>query len=276
LFCGILYWEKHYMTDLKIVQVDAFTSERYKGNPAAICILEADADAAWMQAVASEMNLSETAYLVPQGDGFGLRWFTPAAEVKLCGHATLAAAHVLYEDGHIPRDAPCRFHTLSGKLIATYENGRIEMDFPADRSRPMDMPAGLAEALGAVPLTIHRSDLNYCLVEVDSEAAVQGTQPDYNALKDLPFHGFVVTAPGDADGIDVVSRFFAPALGVDEDPVTGSAHCLLATYWADKLGCSELQAYQASARGGHVSIALHGGRVTLGGEAVITMRGVLV
>jgi len=183
---------------------------------------------------------------------------------------------VLYEDGHVPRDEPCRFHTLSGELVAAYRDGRIEMDFPADRSRAVDVPPGLAEALGVVPQSVHRSDLEYCLIEVDSETVVRGIQPDYNVLKQLPFLGFVVTARGDTDGIDLVSRFFAPALGVNEDPVTGSAHCLLATYWGDKLGRSELQAYQVSARGGHVSMAVHGDRVTLGGEAVITMRGVLV
>ena len=264
------------MNNQEIIQVDAFTAEPFKGNPAAICIMEVEADEKWMQSVALEMNLSETAYVVPQDNGFGLRWFTPATEVKLCGHATLAAAHVLYEDGHVPRDKPCRFHTLSGELIASYKNGRIEIDFPADRSRAIDTPDGLVEALGTTPVAVHLSDLEYCLVELDSESAVRELNPDISQLKTFPFHGFLITAPADMEGKDIVSRFFAPALGVDEDPVTGSAHCLLATYWEAKLGRSELEAYQASARGGHVSMALHGDRVTLSGEAVTTMRGVLV
>jgi PhzF family phenazine biosynthesis protein len=256
-----------------IVQVDAFTGRAFAGNPAAVCILPEPRDAAWMQAVAAEMNLAETAFLAGQSDGYDLRWFTPAIEVSLCGHATLASAHVLWEDGHLPVGAEARFHTMSGLLTARKEGDWIELDFPARPESAAPAPDGLAAALGAEPKYIGRNSLDY-IVELDSEDTVRGLKPDIGAIARLPVRGLIVTARGKE--YDFVSRFFAPAAGVNEDPVTGSAHCCLVPYWAPKLGKTELVAYQASPRGGVLRLKLAGERVKLGGQAVTVLRGELL
>lgn len=261
---------------LEIVQVDAFTSEPFRGNPAAICILPEPADDAWMQHLALEMNLSETAYVLKQEDGFDLRWFTPSIEVNLCGHATLAAAHVLWEDGHVSADEACRFHTRSGLLTARRNDSWIEVDFPREEVTGIEVPPAVAEALGVVPMRAAENRLAYCLVEVPSEEIVRQMTPDMSALKKLPFHGYIVTSTSDTPEYDIVSRFFAPALGVDEDPVTGSAHCVLGAYWNERLGVSTLKAYQASPRGGEVQVTMLEDGVRLAGQAVTVMRATLV
>ena len=260
---------------IRIVQVDAFTNRRFAGNPAAVCVLrEAPADQ-WMRDVAREMNLSETAFLVPEDGAFRLRWFTPAVEVDLCGHATVASAHVLWEDGHLSAGCQARFHTRSGLLLADRRGEWIELDFPAKPATPADPPPGLLPALGVEAKMVTRNQFDY-LVEVDSEEAVRRAAPDFTALRKLEARGIIVTARASTAGFDFVSRFFAPAVGVDEDPVTGSAHCALGPYWGERLGKTEMLAYQASARGGVVRVSLKGERVILGGQAVTVMRGDLI
>jgi PhzF family phenazine biosynthesis protein len=260
---------------LRITQVDAFTDLPFAGNPAAVCILPAVRDDRWMQNVAREMNLSETAFLHRQADGFDLRWFTPTTEVALCGHATLASAHVLWEEGHLDPGQPARFHTKSGLLTAERKGDWIELDFPATREEPALAPDGLAEALGAAYGYVGRNRFDY-LVELESEAALRHLQPNHFALRKIPVRGVIVTSRSDSAGFDFVSRFFAPGSGVDEDPVTGSAHCCLGPYWQKKLGKSELVAYQASARGGVVRVSVKGERVILGGKAITVLRGDLI
>jgi len=257
-----------------VIQVDAFSAVPFAGNPAAVCVLERERDAKWMQAVALEMNLSETAFLVPENDGYRLRWFTPALEVDLCGHATLASAHVLFESGRLAAGAVARFHTRSGELTARRDGEWIEMDFPSEAARPVAAPDGLEAALGAKLVNVGRNRMDY-LVEVGSAAEVRTLRPDIAALKRLGVRGVIVTARSD-DGVhDFISRFFAPGSGVDEDPVTGSAHCCLAPYWAERLGRADMAGYQASARGGTVHVRHRPPRVLLRGQAVTVMRGEL-
>ena len=264
---------------LAIYQVDAFTDRPFAGNPAAVCPLPlSDFPAAdWMQAVAAEMNLAETAFLVRRrdGSGFDLRWFTPTVEVELCGHATLASAHLLWEAGLVAAEEPIRFHTLSGVLGAARVGEWIELDFPAEPASALaEPPPWLSEVLGASPVWVgsNRFDL---VVELADEAAVRALAPDTRRLGALPYRGILVTSRAAAPGYDVVSRFFAPATGIDEDPVTGSAHCCLGPYWCERLGKNPLLAYQASARGGRVRVELAGDRVHLGGQAVTVLRGEL-
>jgi PhzF family phenazine biosynthesis protein len=261
---------------LRIVQVDAFTSTPFSGNPAAVCVLPAPADPGWMQAIAREMNLAETAFLVLRGDGgYDLRWFTPAAEVDLCGHATLASAHVLWEDGRLPPAAEARFHTRSGLLTARRAGEWIEMDFPAEPATSDSAPRALLDALGVhAERAGHSARLDYRLIEVRDEDTVRRVAPDMGALAGAA-RGIIVTAQAGSAGVDFVSRFFAPALGVDEDPVTGSAHCVLAPYWSERLGKEAMVGAQLSARGGTVRVRVAGDRVMLGGQAVTVMRGEL-
>ena len=258
-----------------IFQVDAFTSQPFAGNPAGVCILPQLAEEAWMQAIAREMNLSETAFLTRQADGFDLRWFTPAAEVRLCGHATLASAHILWQTGILHSGEQARFHTLSGLLTAGQRGEWIEMDFPVRRSQPVEPPAGLTEALDVTPMYVGR-DVDDYLVEVENEAVVRELKPDFSRLGKLSVRGVIVTARSLDPKFDFVSRFFAPAVGINEDPVTGSAHCCLTPFWAERLGKTEMVAYQASARGGVVRVKLAGERVLLSGQAVTVMRGELI
>jgi PhzF family phenazine biosynthesis protein len=257
-----------------VIQVDAFADRPFAGNPAAVCILRAPADQGWMRDVAAEMNLSETAFLHPHADGWSLRWFTPAVEVDLCGHATLASAHVLWQDGHLPPDAEARFHTRSGLLTCRRDGGWITMDFPAKPEQETEPPEGLERALGVTPKYVGRSHFDL-LVEVDSEDAVRALAPDIGLLASVEARGVIVTARAADDRYDFVSRFFAPRAGVNEDPVTGSAHCVLAPFWAARLGRDALTGFQASRRGGVVRVRAAGDRVVLSGQAVTVMRGEL-
>lgn len=261
--------------EIPLFQVDAFTDIPFHGNPAAVCVLDEAADPVWMQRVAFEMNLSETAFLHREEDGYRLRWFTPTVEVALCGHATLASAHVLWESGYLWTEEPARFHTQSGLLTARSSEGWIELDFPASPAESVEPPPGLAEALGATPVYVGRSKFDYIL-EVATADEVRRLAPDYVQLRTLPVRGVIVTARGDTPEHDFVSRFFAPGSGIDEDPVTGSAHCCLTPYWAAKLGKETMTAFQASARGGIVRVRLDGDRVRLGGQAVTVLRGALL
>jgi PhzF family phenazine biosynthesis protein len=261
---------------LRIWQVDAFTDKPFAGNPASVCILPQPRDDEWMQLVAREMNLSETAFLGRRADGaYALRWFTPAVEVDLCGHATLASAHVLWQEGHLRPDEQARFHTKSGLLTAGRNGDWIELDFPAHDTEPFETPDDLIEALGATPVNIVRNRFDL-LAELESEALVRELSPHIALLKEIDARGVIVTARATTEPFDFVSRFFAPNAGVDEDPVTGSSFCLLTPYWTPRLKKDELLAYQASARGGVVRTALRGERVLIAGHAVTTLVGELV
>ncbi len=258
-----------------LLQIDAFTDRPFRGNPAAVCLLDRERDAAWMQHVAAEMNLSETAFLRRIDDGWSLRWFTPAVEVDLCGHATLASAHALWGE-HANDDAVLRFHTRSGLLTARRDGDWIELDFPAKREQKADAPPELLAALGARDAAyVGRNQFDY-LVELRSEEEVRALQPDHTALRKLPVRGVIVTSRAANGEYDFISRFFAPGSGIDEDPVTGSAHTCLAPYWSSRLGKNDFLAYQASARGGLLRVRLDGERVKLGGRAVTVLRGELV
>jgi PhzF family phenazine biosynthesis protein len=255
--------------------VDAFANEPFRGNPAAVCPLAAPADPAWMQQVAAEMNLAETAFLYRQGDVWLLRWFTPTVEVDLCGHATLASAHVLWESNYIAEGPPVRFVTRGGLLSVARRDTGYEMDFPARPVAPTAVPAGLADALGATPAWVGTNGTDL-FADLGEEGAVVSLRPDLGRLRALPVRGVIVTARSSAGAdYDFVSRFFAPASGIPEDPVTGSAHCALGPYWAERLGKAELTGYQASRRGGRVRVVVRGGRVLLGGRAVTVLRGEL-
>jgi len=260
----------------KIRVVDAFTDRAFRGNPAAVCILQEPRDDGWRQDVAREMNLSETAFLEKRADGsYTLRWFTPSVEVDLCGHATLASAHILWESGELAAGQKALFHTRSGILSAVKQGDWIEMDFPAEKEKPSDAPAELIEALGVTPLYTGRNRFDY-LVEVDREETVRGLNPDMTRLKKIDMRGVMVTSRSRSAEYDFVSRFFAPAVGVDEDPVTGSAHCCLGPYWGGKLGKMTLRAYQASSRGGILRVGLKDDRVLIGGQAVTVLCAELV
>lgn len=256
-------------------QIDAFTDRPFAGNPAAVCLLQQEAEPAWMQAVAAEMNLSETAFVTPRGQGFGLRWFTPRVEVDLCGHATLASAHALWEAQVLDPRQEARFATKSGQLtVRRLADGWLELDFPALPAAEAAPPAGLLEALGVDAAFVGRSRFDY-LVEVADAGQVRRIAPDLARLAQVECRGAIVTAPSDAAGADFVSRFFAPAVGVAEDPVTGSAHCVLTPHWAAKLGKDRLDALQVSPRGGRLRVALAGDRVRIAGQAVTVLRGEL-
>ena len=260
----------------RIFQVDAFTKKPFAGNPAAVCMLDEPADEAWMQSIAAEMNLSETAFLVPREDGWDLRWFTPTVEVNICGHATLASSHVLWEADYLGHKREARFHTASGLLTAVRKGEWIEMDFPAwPVTEEIKSPQNLAEVLCITPIRAYRVEWTQ-LVEVESESAVRQMSPDFAAMKTSPCSSAIVTAASDSPDYDFVSRFFAPGFGIDEDPVTGSAHCTLGPYWAQRLGKDELVGLQVSARGGVVKVAIADDRVKLSGQAVTTLRGELV
>ena len=260
------------------LQIDAFADQPFSGNPAAVCLLAGERDTAWMQSLAAEMNLSETAFVRPAGDVFSLRWFTPGVEVDLCGHATLAAAHALWSEGVVKSDAVIRFDTRSGELRAARQGDLIELDFPA--TAPVAANLGqaqverLAKALGVTPVRALQSAFDL-LVEVESAHDVRAAQPDFRLLSGLAYRGVIVTSESDDPRFDFLSRFFGPAVGVDEDPVTGSAHCCLGPFWGKRLGKDAMTAYQASARGGIVRVRLAGERVFLGGRAVTVFRGEL-
>lgn len=260
---------------IAIYQVDAFTDKSFSGNPAAVCILPKPKDARWMQNVAREMNLSETAFLHRIENGFNLRWFTPAVEVELCGHATLASAHILWEMGLLEPDKRARFHTRSGLLTAEHKGDLIELDFPSRPQSPSSAEPGLIEALGIQPVYVGKCHRDI-LMEVESEQEVRGMQPDFGKLKSLHVRGIMVTSLSSTAEYDFISRFFAPGAGIDEDPVTGAAHCCLGPFWSKRLGKNRLFAYQASPRGGELYVRVAGERVFIGGKAVTIMRGELV
>jgi PhzF family phenazine biosynthesis protein len=261
---------------IPIFQVDAFTGEPFKGNPAGVCLLQAPAEASWMQNVAAEMNLAETAFPLPEGDGYRLRWFTPKVEVRLCGHATLATAHILWEQGLLARDREARFHTLSGLLTARRDGDWIELNFPSRPVQPglPEWAEALVGALGVKPAFIGRSAEDI-LIEVAGEEALRSLEPDFAEIKSLPARGVIVTSHSSGAEYDFVSRFFAPAVGVNEDPVTGSSHCVLTPYWAQRLGKASMTAYQASSRGGVLKVRLDNDRVRISGRAVTVIRGEL-
>ncbi|MEW6411088.1 MAG: PhzF family phenazine biosynthesis protein [Candidatus Zixiibacteriota bacterium] len=251
----------------KIYQVDSFTSEPFSGNPAGVCVMDDAAPVEWMKAVASEMNLSETAFLYPTDDGYNLRWFTPEAEVDLCGHATLASAHILWEQGYLPVDRMARFDTRSGLLTAELTDGWIKLNFPSRRPEAAPPPSGLLEALGVSAVFVGACKATY-IVEVESAPILRDIAPDFSSLAKLPVRGVIVTARSDNEEYDFISRYFAPDVGINEDPVTGSAHCCLGPYWMDRLVKTDLRAYQASKRGGRLRVQVEGNRVYLFGQAV--------
>lgn len=257
---------------MRIFQVDSFTSEPFRGNPAAVCLLDDVRPDAWMQSVAAEMNLAETAFVERRGDQVGLRWFTPTTEVDLCGHATLAAAHVLWEEG----DPATRleFASRSGMLTAERTESGIRLDFPADPVAPVEPPPRLTDAIGSRPVAVGRGRSFY-LAEVTDASTVRTLAPDLGVMESLDANGVIVTAPGDGTS-DFVSRLFAPKLGIPEDPVTGAAHCCLGPYWQARLRRNPLVGYQASARGGFVGVEVRGDRVLLDGQAVTVLRGELL
>ena len=266
---------------LPLYVVDAFADRPFSGNAAAVCLLDGPADAAWMQALAGELQQAATAFVHEQGEGFGLRWFVPGRELVLCGHGTLAAAHALWEAGQLWPDAPARFQTVSGTLTARRDDDLIVLDFPAEPVEPVSAPPdGLLEALGADTLGVEaravaRGRLDY-LVELRSEDEVRAVRPDFARLKQIEARGIIVTARSATAEYDIVSRFFAPSVGIDEDAVTGSAHCLLGPYWREQLGRETLVGYQASARGGTVRVRVGSTRVELGGRATTVVNGFLM
>ena len=257
-----------------IFQVDAFTSRPFSGNPAAVCLLDVEPDPDWMQDVAAEMNLAETAFVFPIGDQLHLRWFTPAIEVDLCGHATLATAHILWETNRVPQDSPCVFQSKSGELRASRIDDQIELDFPVATAKQVPAPDGMIESLGVPVDFVGMSAFDY-MVEVDSADTVRNLKPDMNGLMNLDSRGVIVTSRDETGEFDFVSRFFGPAVGINEDPVTGSAHCTLGPYWMEKLGKNVLNAWQASPRGGGMLVTVEHDRVRLLGQAVTVMRGEL-
>jgi PhzF family phenazine biosynthesis protein len=255
-----------------IFQVDAFTSEPFRGNPAGVCMLEQDADEKWMQNIAMEMNLSETAFLRKTDDGFALRWFTPAIEVELCGHATLASAHILWEQGFLDSAAAARFHTKSGLLTVEKNGDWMEMDFPSEPDEPADNVAAFMEALGGTPIKyLGRNRFDY-IAEVETETQVRNLDPDMALLRTITSRGLIVTSIADSAKFDFVSRFFAPAAGIPEDPVTGSAHCCLGPYWKKRRGKDSFNARQVSRRGGVLKVRVAGDRVKISGQAVTVMK----
>lgn len=260
---------------VKIYQIDSFTNQIFKGNPAGVCVLPGPADEEWMLKVATEMNLSETAFLYPERVGFNLRWFTPTVEVDLCGHATLASAHVLWTEKILTPEKMVKFFTRSGTLTARYLEGWIELNFPSIYEQSTEAPEGVLEALGLCEtIYVGKTSSNY-LIEVGDAAIIRTLTPDFNYLSKLGSYGFIVTSRSDSKEYDFISRYFDPAEGIDEDSVTGSAHCCLGPYWSKRLGKNEFTAYQASKRGGILKVRLEGDRVLLKGQAVTVFRGEL-
>ncbi|NLK04460.1 MAG: PhzF family phenazine biosynthesis protein [Clostridiales bacterium] len=255
---------------MKIYQVDAFTDIPFKGNPAGVCILESEPTNKWMQDIACEMNLAETAFLLPMNDGYSLRWFTPNSEIDLCGHATLASAHILLEKGYTSEDQEVNFYTKSGLLTAKSQDGWIQLNFPATPEKEDEAPLELIEALNIEPLYVGKNIFDY-IVEVGTEEIVRNIKPDFTKLLKVDMRGVIVTAR--SKKFDFVSRFFAPEIGVFEDPVTGSSHCCLGPYWRDRLGKDEFIAYQSSSRGGVLRVQVVGDRVCISGKAVTVLEG---
>lgn len=261
---------------MKIYQVDAFTNKQFKGNPAAVCMLPGEAfpESQWMQSLAAEMNLSETAFLLKTGgDDYQLKWFTPTIEVELCGHATLATAHILWEEGLLPKNKHALFETLSGRLDVSLKGGLMMMNFPMNDVKRCKAPIGLDMALDCTILGTYSAGRDL-LVEIENEKVLKGLSPSLQQLSVISARCIVVTAKG--DDVDFVSRVFCPTCGIDEDPVTGSTHCSLAPFWAERLGKNKMNAVQLSARGGQLSVELVGDRVNIAGQAITVFKGVLV
>lgn len=259
---------------LPLLLIDAFTDTAFGGNPAAVVLLDDDADAAWMQAVAAEMNLSETAFVAPAGDVWSLRWFTPTVEVDLCGHGTLATAHALWREGRAPAGGTLRFTTRSGELRAIAEGDLVALDLPANPPVEATLEQGLLDAVGVVPTRTATAPGDWVVIEVATEAEVQAAIPDLRRLTGHPM--VILTAAASNAAYDIASRVFGPKYGIDEDPVTGAAHCILAPWWAPRLDRDELRAAQVSARGGDLLVRLEGGRVRVAGNAVTVFRGELL
>ncbi len=262
--------------NIQIFHVDSFTVKPFAGNPAAVCVLDRPREDAWLQAVAAEMNLSETAFLLPKGNGYNLRWFTPTTEVDLCGHGTLASAHILYEFGFFEQDETIEFFTRSGKLKSSFDNGFIELDMPRHDPQKIETPTSLIEALGVQPLGSAVYNQETILAEFENEEMIRNFTPDFKQIAALDFPEIVITARSSNPKYDIVTRFFAPKLGINEDPVTGSVHCMLGPYWAEKLGKNKLLSYQASPRGGEIRVRLTKDRAFVGGKAITVLRGELV
>lgn len=261
------------MMPIPLLQIDAFTAEPFSGNPAAICLLRTPAPSDWMQSLALEMNLSETAFIEPREDGlFSLRWFTPACEVDLCGHATLAAAHAVWDWDLRRGDEPARFSTRSGELVCRRDGELIAMDLPACAPVEHGDVDEITQVLGQAPSWLGLDPQKKLIALLPNEDAVRQCAPDLRKLKALPYQGCVITAPSDDDRFDFASRFFCPAVGIDEDPVCGSAHCALGPFWAERLGKSDLMGHQVSARGGVLRVRPKGDRVELAGRAVTVLR----
>ncbi len=259
---------------LKLFHVDAFSSKPFGGNQAAVCMLTEPRSYIWMQRLAEEMNLSETAFLLQEEKGYNLRWFTPTVEIELCGHATLASAHILWEQGYLSQNEEAHFSTMSGWLHARQADSWIEMDFPSEEAVECPPPKELTKALDVAVTFVGQNRFDY-FVEVDSETSLRALIPDFQLLKQLPVRGVTITAPSASPEFDFVSRFFAPCVGINEDPVTGSAHCSLGPYWAKRLGKNNLVGYQASRRGGIVRVKVENGLVRLAGQAITVLSGEL-
>jgi PhzF family phenazine biosynthesis protein len=255
-----------------IYQVDSFTNRPFHGNPAGVCLIESPRPDEWMQSIAMEMNLSETAFPLRERDGYRLRWFTPKVEVDLCGHATLATAHILWESGEEAPETVLRFYTRSGLLTAKLNESWIDLNFPVAPVQPAPIPQDLIEALGVTPRFVGKDGGDY-LVEVENESMLIALEPDFVRLKKVAARGIIVTCRSSSSDYDFVSRFFAPRVGINEDPVTGSAHCALAPYWRTKLEKDSMHAFQASPRGGELRVRLDGERVIISGQAVTVISG---
>lgn len=258
---------------IPIYQVDAFSNRPFEGNPACVCLMNEERDDEWLQCVAEEMNLSETAFIWARGDDFHLRWFTPVSEVKLCGHATLATAHVLWSTERLDQSETATFETLSGTLTVELNGLSMRMDFPANPPGECEPPDGLLDALGVSDAPFIGASESDFLIRLKSESAVRAVSPDYARLKSIDARGVIVSAESDSEDYDIVSRFFAPAFGINEDPVTGSAHTVLAPYWSGELDRNRLRAYQASRRGGSLELEMQGDRVLIGGVARTVFSG---
>jgi PhzF family phenazine biosynthesis protein len=250
-----------------IYQVDAFTDQPFKGNPAGVCILESEMPEEWMHNMAAEMNLSETAFIVRDGKAFKIRFFSPEAEIPLCGHATLSSAHIMYETGVVQKNQEITFLSNAGKLVIRYENGWVTMNFPAYQVKPVEIPDGIDRIIGITPAELHRTAHGWSFVLLQNEKEVKDLKPDFRAMRNSEFGDLIVTAPSDDPSFDFCVRCFAPALGIDEDPVTGSAHCALVPFWHIKTGRNEFVSHQVSRRGGILKVTLKGDRVEISGQA---------
>ena len=262
-------------TTKKIYQVDAFTSEPFRGNPAGVCILENDMPDEWMQNVASEMNLSETAFIIPDSGYFRIRFFTPASEIPLCGHATLSSAHILYETGIAHAESEIKFQSKEGDLTVRKSGSRITMNFPAYGLDQIEVPEIVARILGSRPAEVYMTGHGWTFVLLNDEKTVRELNPNFKLMKDSGFGDMIVTAPSEDSNFDFCVRCFAPALGIDEDPVTGSAHCALVPFWYRKTGRTEFMSHQVSRRGGILKVAFKGNRVEISGDARTIISGEL-